>query len=313
MKLRIVFLKRKYIYYTVIGIALLVLIIVLLALGRSPSTFTMAANSKAKKLDLTGDGKSDLLYIKTDKDKYMIEVNTNDENITLKTDKALDTLGNFYNYWPMRVTLLDLNRDKIPEIIVQSSNKNKPLQHIFLWNGNDFSDIFCSTNNIIGFIDSQNNKTPKMACGLVDQNKLTLSYYYFSNNKLKNFTYDDKTNFMGKNTVQAFINYIQTLPYGEANKPVDIFYPGMSGKDISIIGKLSGDNNTYVFQDCIFKDTKWDNAGKPTEIKWTLNFKGTSLTKNDDIKNYTLDIILKPDPSSNADDECYKIYSMNLQ
>lgn len=312
MKLRIFFLKKRYIYYAILGIVLLILAIILLASRRSSSTFNIADNSKAKKIDLTGDGKDELLYIKTDKDKYSIEINTNDKSLILKPDTKLNTLGNYRTYWPMRITLLDVTRDRVPEIIVQNSSQNKPLQHIFFWNGNDFSDIFCSTNNIIGFIDSQNNKTPKLVSGFMDQSKINFNYYYFSNNKFQSFAYEDKLNFMGKNTVQAFINYIQSLPYGEANKPKDIFYPGMSGKDISIIGKLSGDNNTYIFQDGIFKDTKWDKSGNIAEIKWTLNFKGTSLIKNDDIKNYTLDIILKPYQDISGEDGSYKIYSINL-
>lgn len=314
MKLRIVFLKKKYIYYTLIGIALLVLIIILLTLRKSTSTFNVinVNANKTKKVDLTGDGKDDILYIKSDNNKYMIEVDTSGKNFILQPDKKINTLGDFCGYWPMRITLLDVTRDKIPEIIVQDSIKGKPLQHIFMWNGDNFSDVYSSNNNTIGFIDSKNNKTPKIVSGFMDQNKINFSYYYSSNNKFQSFTYEDKVNFMGKSTVQAFINYIQSLPYGETYKPQGIFSSNLSGKDISIIEKLSEDKNTYAFQDCIFKDTKWDKGGNPLEIQWTLSFKGTSLAKNEDVKNYTLDILLKPYSSSNGEDSDYKIYSINL-
>lgn len=313
MKLRILFLKKRYIYFTLLGIALLILIIILFTCTHSTSTLSIAENNISKKTDLTGDGKDDILSIKTNKDKYSIQVNANGEVFSLTPDKSFNTLGSYSTYWPIRTTILDITRDKIPEVILQDSNNNLSLQHIFMWTGSDFKDIFCSTNNVIGFIDSQNNKTPKMASGTMEQDKVNLSYYYFSSNKLQSFSYNDKPNFMGKNTVQAFITYIQSLPNGEANKPKDIFINGISGKDASVIGKLAGDNNTYTFQDCMFKDTQWDKSGNPTEIKWTISFKAVSTIKSSDIKNYTMDVFLKPDESCSGDDGCYKIFKINLQ
>lgn len=313
MKLRILFLKKKYIYYAILGIALLILLIILLASKKSSPTFDITNNDKIKKIDLTGDGKEDLLYIKSQGDKYLVEVNTNNKSLALEPDKKLNSLGIYNAYWPMRATILDITRDKIPEIIIQSSYKNSPVQHIFKWNGETFSDIFCASNNLLGFLDSGNNKTPKMVSGNTAKNSINLSYYYYSNQSLQSFTYNNKENFIGKNTILTFINYIQSLPYGESNTPKDIFYSGLSGKDISTIGKLSGENNTYTLQDGIFKDTKWDKSGNPIEFNWTLNFKAVSNLQKDQISNYNINLILKPDENCDGHDGCFKIYSISLE
>lgn len=313
MKLRILFLKKKNIYYAILGIVLLVLLIILLTTRKSSPTFDITDNSKVKKIDLTGDGKEDLLYIKFENDKYLVEINTNNKSLTLEPDKKLNSLGSYYSYWPMRATILDITRDKIPEIMLQSSYKNSPIQHIFKWNGEAFTDMFCAPNNLLGFLDSGNSKTPKMVSGNVTRNTINLSYYYYSNQSLQSFTYNNKENFIGKNTILSFVNYIQGLPNSEPNKPKDIFYSGLSGKDISIIGKLSGENNTYALQDGFFKDTKWDKNGNPLEIKWALNFKAVSNLQKDQIKNYNINLILKPDENCDGHDGCFKIYSISLE
>jgi hypothetical protein len=89
---------------------------------------------------------------------------------------------------------------------------------------------------------------------------------------------------MGKDSIFSFIKYIESLPGNEANKPANVFYPGLSGDDIAVIGKLSGENNTYSFQNCVFKDSKSDKNGEVSEILWTLNFKGTSNVSKDKIR-----------------------------
>jgi hypothetical protein len=315
MKFRVIFLKKKHIYYVVLTVVILVLLIVLLLSRKSAQTFnTLVDNNKLIQSDLTGDGKKDILYIKTEKDKYYMEVNTGEKSLLLEADKKLPTVGLYDANNPLKVTLMDITRDKIPEIFVQSSQKETPVQHVFFWNNGNFKDIFCGSNNMIGFSDCTNNKTPRYMSGKMSATKIELSTFMFmhDNNKLENVAFNYNDNYMGKDSIFSFIKYIEALPGSEANKPVNIFYPGLSGQDISVIGKLSGENNTYTFQNCVFKDTKSDNNGETSNIIWTLNFKAVSNLSKDKIKNYTLNVSLKPNGKA-QDKNYFKIYSISLE
>jgi hypothetical protein len=316
MKLRVVFLKRKHIYYAVLMLGILLLLVVLLLSKKPTPTFnTLVENNKLmQSSDLTGDGKKDILYIKTEKDKYYMEVNTGEKSLLLEPDKKLPTVGLYDLNNPLKVTLMDVTRDKTPEIFVQASQKETPVQHVFLWSEGKFKDIFCSSNSIIGFSDSSNNKSPKFLSGKMGANKIELSTYMFMHDKskLENVAMNYKDNYMGKDSIFAFIKYIEALPANEANKPANIFYPGLSGEDLAVIGKLSGENNTYSFQNCVFKDSKSDKNGEVSEILWTLNFKGVSNASKDKVKNYSLNVSLKPQGKA-EENNYFRVYSIELQ
>jgi hypothetical protein len=226
----------------------------------------------------------------------------------LEPGRKLNTMGHYYTYWPMKVTLMDITRDKVPEIVIQSYQKNTPIQHIFVWTGRGFKDVFCSSNRIVGFTDSHNNKTPKFISGNILNNKPNYTSYMLIGNSLQNVTLDK--NFYGQEAAYSFIKYIETLPEGETNIPKDIFVDTMDGKALSPIGKLCADNNYYSFQDAVFMDTKWDKDGEPTEIKWTLNFRGIGKTAQSESKCYTLSIKLKNTPQSKDN---FKIFSIQLK
>ncbi|MCM0649850.1 VCBS repeat-containing protein [Clostridium swellfunianum] len=314
MKFRVIFLKKKHIYYSVLVTIILILSLILLLTRKSSPTFnTLVDNNKLLQSDLTGDGKKDILYIKTEKDKYYMEVNTGEKSLLLEPDKKLPTVGIYDVSNPLKVTLMDITRDKTPEIFVQASQKETPLQHVFMWSEGKFKDIFCASNSIIGFSDCTNNKTPRFMTGKLTSNKIELSTFMYMHDvsKLENVVFNYKDNYMGKDSIFSFIKYIEALPGSEPNKPANIFYPGLSGQDISVIGKIAGENNTYAFQNCIFRDSKSDKNGDTSEITWTLNFKGISNLNKDKIKNYSLNVLLKPNGKA-EENNYFKIYSITL-
>jgi hypothetical protein len=315
MKLRVIFLKKKHIYYVVLSIIIVILFAVYLSTKKAAPTFNMLVdNNKLIKADLNGDGKEDMLYIKTEKDKYYMEVNTGKNSFFLEPDKKLPTSGKYDSNNPLKITLMDITRDKVPEIFIQSQEKVKAIQHVFGWNGNKFVDMYCSSNSIIGFIDTTNNRSPKFLSGRLASNKIELSSYIFmpDKNMLESFTTNYNSNHMGRDSIFTFIKYIESLPLNEANKPVNIFYPGLSGQDMSLIGRLSGENNLYTFQSCTFRDIKCDTNGEVSEVLWTLNFKAVSITNQQTTKNYTINALLKPSGKA-TEANYYKIASIKLE
>lgn len=309
MKLKIIFLKKKYIFFILGAIIALLLLIFLLIPKETSEAVNVISDDETLKQDLTGDGIDDEIYIKINNNKYELNIKSESKNLIVSPDKKNSTLGEYHSFWPMRITFADVTRDKISEMSIQASENGRSVQHIFTFENNAFKDIFCSNDSILGITDSKNNKTPKIITGNKSNNKIDFSSHIFMKDKITDYasTYND--NFCGKNTAYTFINYVQSLPYGEEAIPSDIFGASISGKDMAITGKIALDKYILKFQDAFFTDTKWDSNGEISEINWTFNFKGTSINDSKISKNYSITIIM--DKSNNKNDKYqYRISSI---
>lgn len=295
MKLKVFFFKRKHIYYAIFILAILIFCAFsILSNGKSSYiTFNSNPNIKNFKCDLTGDGKDDTLYISTNKNnKYNLQITTGKSTFNLKPNKEVETFGSNYPHWPIRIKLKDISRNNIPEIFIQSSQDNVSLQHIFTYKDNEFKDIFCSYNNILGFVDCSNNKTPKIISAKINGDSYYFENYMIIENKLEKYSYDITDTFMGKDTILSFINIITSLNGRYMPTNENIFHEGIDTSSLDLLPNLAGYANNYVFQDAFFMDTKSDNSGKPTNIEWTLNFKGNPIDSPDKLKNYTIKLNL---------------------
>ncbi|WMJ79471.1 VCBS repeat-containing protein [Clostridium sp. MB40-C1] len=313
MKFKVFFIKRKHIYYSVL--ILLVFIFFIIFTNLKPKdisfpTFSMNLDKEAYKADLTGDGNNDILYITTLKDKYHLQVNTEKDSIFIQPNKNINTLGTYTPYWSARIKLLDMNRDKIPEIFIQASEKNKPIQHGFLYNNGKFETIFSSHNNILGFIDFSNNKTPKLISGNISKNGLEFYNYILIQNELKKYTYNYEENFVGKDVILSFINLVTTNTSSSYITDKNLFSNDTDKSSLYVTDALITSDINYTFQDAQFIDIKSDTNGNPSQIQWILNFRGISKNAPSSVKNYTLKLLLKSDKSSN-DSYHYKIFSIS--
>ncbi len=233
------------------------------------------------------------------------------ENFILKSKNKTNSLGNYYTYWPLRLTLLDASRDKLPEIFVQASKDGSPIQNVFMWKNNKFQNIISNSNNLLGFIDYHNNKTPKIILGNLNNTTTDLSNYIISKNNLVKYPANYSSNFLGKDSIMQFIKYVNSLPYNILYSPKEVFYPEVSSSITKTIDALCSFNATYYFQDGFFIDNNCDNDGKITSMKWVLNFKGISNLDNKIVKNYTMDLILKPYGNANTN-YYFKIFYADL-
>lgn len=313
LKLNVIFFKKKHIYYIIFFISLVTLFIVFILSKQSVSTFNITSkNTVIKDYDVNGDGKNDVIYIKTNNDKYVIQVNCKDKNYILKPNKPVKTMGTYKNYWPITLTLADVSRDKINEIFVQSSQNDTPIQHMFIWNNNSFKDMLCNYNNIIGLIDTHNNETPKIISANFFNNKIDFSNFILIRNKLKSYAADYKDNFIGKDTIAALICKLQILDPNELDKENDIFSSESWATFIQIYNKLIKDNNIYTFEDGSFKDIRYNKDGEISEVKWILNFKAISKSDINKIRNYSLNVILKASEQDKEKPYYFKVASLSL-
>ncbi|MGV1059418.1 hypothetical protein ACQR24_01035 [Clostridium perfringens] len=222
------------------------------------------------KSDLNGDGKEDCLYIELgNENKYILNATINEKSYELTPNKTINSLGNFSPSRPITLNLLDLDRNNIPEIIVQSSEENSSIQHLFKWTGNEFEDIFYSTNNILGVVDSNNCKTPKILSFSLGDSKENIQKYMLLNKKFKNISYDTVEP-TGLYSIISFIDII-SLNYEISELP-NIFATYIPKEDLSQIWRLEKESYYYDFQDAFFRDIDWNTNGEVTNSSWILNF-----------------------------------------
>ncbi|KHD38735.1 hypothetical protein NL50_04355 [Clostridium acetobutylicum] len=312
MKFKIFFLRLKHIYYIILAIVFIVLFTIFLVSRKSIETFNIFTENKIiKKYDVTGDGLKDNIYIKINNNKYSIAVKSKDKIYTLQPSHKLNSLGTYKSYSPLKLILTDVSRDNISELFTQSSENNTNLQHLFIWDKTKFKDILHTTNNIIGFIDVHNNKTPKIISSNFNNNDLVFSNYILVKDKLKPYYCNYPSNFIGKDTISTFINYVQNLPYSSNTKPNDLFHESGKISCFNIIDKLASANRKYVFQDGSFSDSDYDKNGEISDVKWILNFKSTSNLVKEDCKNMSVKLFLKSIGDSKSQ-FYFKIYSINV-
>lgn len=313
LKLNVIFFKRKHLYYIIFFISLITLFILFILSKQSVSTFNITSkNTVIKNYDVNGDGSKDIIYIKTNNDKYFIQINCKDKSYILKPSKLIKTMGSYKNYWPITLTLADVTRDKVNEIFVQSSQNDTPIQHMFIWDNNTFKDILYNYNNIIGLIDSHNNETPKIISANFFNNKIDFSNFILIRNKLKNYTANYKENFIGRDSIAALICKIQTLDPDELKNENKIFSSDSWSTFVQIYSRLIKDNNTYTFEDGSFKDTRYNKDGQICEVKWILNFKGISKTDINKLRNYSLSATLTASEKDKENEYYFKISNLSL-
>jgi hypothetical protein len=212
---------------------------------------------------------------------------------------------------PLRASIIDVSRDNVKEIFLQSSFHGKPIQHVFTLNEKSYNDVLYTNNNILGFVDSKNNKTPKIISANIANNEISFNSYIFIKGVLKKFEYNYPVNYVGCDTILNFISLVQSFPNDGLTLP-PYLYPNISGNDINLLYQSANNGTVYTFQDGSFKDLSWDSKGVPHEIKWTLNFKGTLVSDPKVVKSIIFDLILTK--INNSDGTfTYKITSIDLR
>lgn len=267
------------------------------------TTFSMVDKNEIIQKDLTGDGKKDILYIKRNKDKYYLQVNTKDKTYQLDPSKNLNTLGTHYDFWPMNVTLKDINRDNVPEIIIQGNEKEAPISHIFSFDKGNFENIFSSKNNILGFIDTKSNQTPKFLCGNYYNEEIFLKNYMLVNGKLLEFNYNTPKNFLGSELIRDIITLF--IKEDDDDNIKERVVSNINESLITPIFKEKNSGYKFKFQDAYFEDVECDKDGNLLNLKWILNFKGTMEGKDTQI---TFQVNLRREKDSNDKEHKYKAY-----
>lgn len=306
MKWKILLIDKKELKLTLaLCLSLIIFLVILNSIFTPYKAVCLQSNNSDNisiKKDFNGDGKEDLLEIECKDNKYAAKIVSQNKTYNLTPSKKLSSLGNKYSFSNILLSFCDLSRDHIPEIFMCSYENDTPIFHIFSYDKENFNDIFCSTNNMYGVLDSQNNKTPKLfSFSLMTAE--SKSSFILLKNTLKNISYENYS-IPSLSEVQAISTYI-LADYTPDVYP-DVFY-NVDGDSLSKLIGLDKTHFGYSFLYGNFIDNEWNKNGDISKISWDLYFKKSSNENSKDIS--TLNVKL----TANKVGDIYKITSINLK
>lgn len=230
----------------------------------TPLTFKNDAN-----FDLNGDGENDKFEISKESNSYILNIKSKDKNYSLVNKDGSKLLGDSIAKWPMKIDIINLSRNNIPEVIARVSKDQTPINYIFSWNGSEFINTFVSNDNIIGILDSNNNKTPRLLSLSSSKGDESTKGFMFLGEHLKDITFS-KPKVPGLSAIQGFIDIIEA-PY-ELSEAPNIFTSNIKSSELAILWGLDKETSRYSFQNGYFTDFKWDTNGNTLGVNWILSF-----------------------------------------
>lgn len=205
--------------------------------------------------------------------KYTIEVTTSKNKYMLEPKKPLNTFGNPESISIPNIFTFDISRDNSPEIFIQSFDSLTPIQHIYTFKENTYQHIFSSTNNVIGILDSNNSKTPKVYSFSLESPNKSLQKYMLINGTFKNISFcsDEIPGLF------CITSLVDSLCYQKTYE--NIFTEESSSTEIIKLDHIFTDKSNVLFLDASFCDIDSNSYNKINTIKWTLRFKSLTLNK----------------------------------
>lgn len=262
--------KKKTILITLIIIFFLISIITIINTYLQ-NTETLSNNllENIPEYDFDCDGENDELTIISTNSTYSIKIKNSTGEILLKSNEFDYSLLDITSSCSINISYIDLNRNKIPELIISGFKNNKPTFYIFQWLDNTFKEILFSQNNILGILDYNNSRTPKVFTTNSSTGDKGTNSYILNSNSIKDISFS-KQSIPSLGNIQTLINLIEA-DY-ELDDAPDIFTSYIPSEELGILWNLDKSSYRYSFQKGYFYDISWDNLGKATSIYWVLSF-----------------------------------------
>lgn len=242
--------------------------------SQNTETLSNKILENSQEYDFDCDGENDQLTIISTNSTYSIKIKNSTGEILLKSNEFDYSLLDISPSCKINISYIDLNRNKIPELIISGFKNNKPAFYIFQWIDNTFKEILFSQNNILGILDYNNSRTPKVFTTNSTTGDKGTNSYILNSNSIKDITFSKQT-IPSLGNIQTLINLIEA-DY-ELDDAPDIFTSYIPSEELGILWNLNKSTYHYTFQNSYFYDISWDNSGKVTSIYWVLSFEKINL------------------------------------
>ena len=295
--------KKKIIIAFIIIYFLITIITIINTYSQDTETLSNNILENNQEYDFDCDGENDQLTIISTNSTYSIKIKNSTGEILLKSNEFDYSLLDINSSCSINISYIDLNRNKVPELIISGFKNNKPTFYIFQWIDNTFKEILFSQNNILGVLDYNNSRTPKVFTTNSTTGDKGSNSYILNSNSLKDITFSKQT-IPSLGNIQTLINLVEA-DYELEDAP-DIFTSYIPSEELGILWNLDKSTYQYSFQKGYFYDISWDNSGKATSIYWALSFeKINCIDSNSNPKELTIYV-----KASLEELDEYKIFSI---
>lgn len=278
--------KKKTIIAFIIIYFLITIITIINTYSQDTETLSNNILENNQEYDFDCDGENDQLTIISTNSTYSIKIKNSTGEILLKSNEFDYSLLDINSSCSINISYIDLNRNKVPELIISGFKNNKPTFYIFQWIDNTFKEILFSQNNILGILDYNNSRTPKVFTTNSTTGDKGTNSYILNSNSLKDITFSKQT-IPSLGNIQTIINLVEA-DYELEDAP-DIFTSYIPSEELGILWNLDKSTYQYSFQKGYFYDISWDNSGKATSIYWALSFeKINCIDSNSNPKELTI-------------------------
>lgn len=287
MKLKVYIIKKQQLIWAAIILAILIISAIVIISLRSKQTISILNSANTIQADIDGNGKmDDSVIFKADEitGEYSVEVITSDgSGYTLEADPVIKTLGYYTSWWPVNVFVDDINKDGSSEIVLQSSDKNGPILHIFRYNPEKIERLASGRYSFFGTLKPPAEKNNIIVLGSKKNNGISLTYLQSKVGKLLPYTAPTSL-ILGKDTFASLLNFME-------KEDVEAASINMESKLVSKLPKGE-------FLDCSLTDIKYTKYNIPSECTYILRT-GTGLDKNKIAEFYKVKMtLMKFDESS---------------
>ena len=246
--------------------------------SKNTETLSNKSLENNKEYDFDSDGENDQLTIISPNSTYSIKIKNSIGEILLKSNEFDYSLLDITSSCNINISYIDLNRNKIPELIISGFKNNKPTFYIFQWKDNTFQEVLFSQNNILGILDYNNSRTPKIYITNSTTGDKGTNGYILNANSIKDITFSNPT-IPSLGNIQTLINLIEA-DY-ELDDAPDIFTAYIPSEELGILWNLDKSTYGYSFQKGYFYDISWDDSGRATSIYWILSFEKVNFIDSD--------------------------------
>ena len=246
--------------------------------SKNTETLSNKSLENNKEYDFDSDGENDQLTIISTNSTYSIKIKNSIGEILLKSNEFDYSLIDITSSCNINISYIDLNRNKIPELIISGFKNNKPTFYIFQWKDNTFQEVLFSQNNILGILDYNNSRTPKIYITNSTTGDKGTNGYILNANSIKDITFSNPT-IPSLGNIQTLINLIEA-DY-ELDDAPDIFTAYIPSEELGILWNLDKSTYRYSFQKGYFYDISWDDSGRATSIYWILSFEKVNFIDSD--------------------------------
>lgn len=295
--MKVVFLKKKSLYYFFIFSLLILLIIISISINSSNSVPTFNPLDNNSSIDINSDGIKDSFVISENESKFFIN------NKDLKLDNYIKDINYTSSFWLPKVFPFNLSRQSNSEIIFQYKNNSNNAAFSVLSYKQDFSVLYSDEKNIIGILDSSSGKTPRFFALDSSKGKSSIKSFMVINNEILD-TSKEYNDIPSLSNILEFINLIEKN-YEIEDIP-DIFTENIPSRELGLLWNLNKDKYTYSFQDGFFIDNSYDNYGNITSLTFRFTFECFNKSITTDSKK---EVVIYVTSENNYNGE-YKISSI---